>query len=127
MTPYLLVALGGAAGSVGRYACGLAASRLWGDAFPVGTLLINILGSFVITFFGTLTAPDGPLPASFELRLLVMVGVCGGFTTFSSFSLQTLMLMRGGQWSAAVANMLLSVGACLAAAAAGQVIATRVP
>jgi CrcB protein len=125
MIPYLLVALGGAVGSVGRYAFGLAAGRLWGDAFPIGTILINILGSFVIAFYGALTLPDGPLPASGEMRLLVMVGVCGGFTTFSSFSLQTLLLMRGGLWGAAAANVLISVAACLGAAMAGQAAAMR--
>lgn len=87
---YIWVGLGGALRSMARLGLGLAVTRLWGNAFPWGTLIINVLGSFVIGFFGTLTLNGGPLPASADLRLFVMVGICGGFTTFSSFSLQDL-------------------------------------
>ena len=121
----LWVALGSAIGGVARYGAGLAAVRLWGTAFPWGTIAINIAGSFVIAAFGALTAADGALPAGANLRLFVMVGLCGGFTTFSSFSLQTLDLMRQDAWAAAAANIALSVTLCLLGAAAGFFLATR--
>lgn len=123
--PTLWVALGSALGGVGRYGMGLAVARWLGDSFPWGTLLINILGSFVIGFFGALTLPQGVMPAPANLRLFVMVGICGGFTTFSSFSLQTLYLARDGGWFPAAANVVLSVLLCLAAVTIGQIAAER--
>jgi CrcB protein len=109
----LWVAVGGALGSVGRYWMAVAVARLAGDTFPWGTLLINIIGSFVISYFGTMTLPDGARPASIEIRLFVMVGICGGFTTFSSFSLQTIELLRGGEAGRAIAYIIGSVALCL--------------
>jgi CrcB protein len=126
MIAYLCVALGSALGGVGRYAVGLLASRMWGDSFPWGTILINVAGSFVIGFFGALTAPDGPVPAQPNLRIFVMVGICGGFTTFSSFSLQTLSLARDGSWLPAMGNVLLSVVLCLLAVTLGHFAAGRI-
>jgi CrcB protein len=126
MIVYLCVALGSALGGVGRYAFGLLASRLWGDSFPWGTIFINITGSFIIGFFGALTAPDGPVPAHPNLRIFVMVGICGGFTTFSSFSLQTLSLARDGSWLPAMGNVVLSVTLCLLAVTAGHLAASRI-
>lgn len=123
---YLWVALGSALGGMARYGAGLAAARLWGIAFPWGTILINVAGSFVIAFFGALTLPGGPLPASPALRVFVMVGLCGGFTTFSSFSLQTLELARDDAWSAAFLNVALSLALCLLAVAAGHLLAARI-
>ena len=116
---YLWIGLGGALGSIARAWAGLAVARALGPRFPWGTILINILGSFVIAFFATLTAPAGRLPASDEARAFVLVGLCGGFTTFSSFSLQTVELARAGHPAQALANVLLSVVLCLAAAALG--------
>jgi CrcB protein len=126
MMVYLYVALGSALGGMARYGAGLAAARLLGTGFPWGTILINVVGSFIISFFGTLTLPGGPLPAGSGLRIFVMVGICGGFTTFSSFSLQTLELARDDAWGAAFANIALSVALCLVAVAAGHLGATRV-
>ena len=126
MMAYLYVALGSALGGVARYGVGLAAARLWGSGFPWGTILINVAGSFIISFFGTLTLPGGPLPADMGLRVFVMVGICGGFTTFSSFSLQTLELARDESWAAALANVTLSVLLCLAAVTAGHLLASRI-
>ncbi len=120
-SPYLLVATGGAVGSMARYAVTLASTWAWGPEFPWGTLIINVVGSFIITLFGTLTAPYGE--SAQGPRLLVMVGFCGGFTTFSSFSLQTLELARVGHRVGVVANILLSVCLCLAAAWAGSYVA----
>ncbi len=126
MLAYLWVALGSALGGMARYGLGLAAARLWGAAFPWGTLLINVVGSFVIGCFGTLTLPGGPLPAGAGLRIFVMVGLCGGFTTFSSFSLQTLELVRSEAWGAAFANVAGSVVLCLLAVAAGWWLGARI-
>jgi CrcB protein len=123
---YLWVAFGSAIGGVARYGFGLIAGRLWGDSFPWGTIAINILGSFVIGFFGALTVPEGAMPASQNMRIFVMVGICGGFTTFSSFSLQTLTLARDASWFAAVGNVVLSVALCLTAVTFGQFAAERV-
>ena len=126
MMTYLFVALGSALGGMARYGAALAAARLWGTAFPWGTILINVAGSFIISFFGTLTLPGGPLPAAAGLRVFVMIGICGGFTTFSSFSLQTLELARDDAWAAAFANIALSVLLCLAAVTAGHLLAARI-
>ena len=126
MMAYLYVALGSALGGMARYGAGLAAARLWGTGFPWGTILINVVGSFIIGFFATLTLPGGPLPSAAGLRVFVMVGLCGGFTTFSSFSLQTLELARDDAWGPAFANIALSVLLCLAAVTAGHLLAARV-
>lgn len=113
------VAVGGALGSIARYWMAVAVARIAGETFPLGTLLINIIGSFVISYFGTMTLPDGARPASIEMRLFVMVGVCGGFTTFSSFSLQTIELLRGGEAGRAIAYIIGSVALCLAGTVLG--------
>ncbi len=119
MLTYLLIGLGGAAGSIVRAWLGAAVAALSGPAFPWGTILINIIGSFVIGFFGTLTATDGRFAVASDWRAFVMIGLCGGFTTFSSFSLQTLELIRDDRAAQALGNIALSVGLCLAAVAAG--------
>lgn len=113
MIASLWIAAGGALGSVARYWMAVAVARLAGETFPWGTLLINIIGSFVIAYFGAMTLPDGARPGSVEMRLFVMVGICGGFTTFSSFSLQTIELLRGGEVGRAIAYILGSVALCL--------------
>lgn len=118
------MALGGAFGSVARYWIALWALPVSRN-LPWGTIGINIAGSFVIGFFGTLTLATGRHPAPDGVRLFVMVGLCGGFTTFSSFSLQTLDLLRGGSLVRAAANVVLSVALCLAAVALGHAIAQR--
>lgn len=118
----VFLALGGGLGTVARY--GLS---VWAMPFshylPCGTLLINVFGSLLIGFFGTLTLAEGKYPISEQLRLFVMVGVCGGFTTFSAFSLQTLDLFRSGAWMRATLNIVLAVGLCIGAVAVGHLIA----
>ena len=110
---YLLVALGSALGGTVRYwLSGLIANWV-GQAFPLGTLVINVSGSFVIGFFATLTGTDGRLFVPGEWRQFVMVGLCGGYTTFSSFSYQTLALAQDGEWLDAGLNIVLSVVLCL--------------
>lgn len=126
MLEYLLIAAGGALGSVARYwVSGFVAQRA-GEFFPVGTLVVNITGSLVIGLFATLTDPDGRFLASAGLRQFVMLGVCGGYTTFSSFSLQTLNLARDGEWFVAGANAVLSLVACLVAVWLGHLLALTI-
>ena len=120
MAGTLAVALGGAAGSVLRYWATLGAAWLGWGAFPWSTIAINVAGSFAIGWFATAHGA-----ASHEVRLLVMTGLCGGFTTFSAFSLQTLDLLRAGNLAGAAANVLLSVALCLAAVFAGHALAMR--
>jgi CrcB protein len=122
---YLWVALGGALGSVARYACSLGAARWLGSAFPWGTLLVNVAGSFAIGLLAALfVAADGRLLVSPEARAFVAVGILGGFTTFSSFSVETLNLARSGALGAAAANAGLSLVLCLAAVGLGFAAAT---
>lgn len=111
-------------GSVARYWIALWALPLSRN-LPWGTIGINIAGSFLIGFFGTLTLEGGRHPAPEWARLFIMVGICGGFTTFSSFSLQTLDLLRGGGWGRALANVAISVMLCLASVAIGHALAAR--
>ncbi|HKI68969.1 MAG TPA: fluoride efflux transporter CrcB [Verrucomicrobiae bacterium] len=120
---YLWVALGGALGSAGRFwLSGLVASR-FGETFPWGTLFVNVAGSFAIGFFGTLTSPEGRFLAPASLRTFFMVGFCGGFTTFSSFSLQTMNLAQDGEWLQAGANVIGSAVLCLIAVWLGHFLA----
>lgn len=120
----LIVMLGGALGTLARYALSVLAQPISRD-LPWGTILINVLGSCVIGFFGTLTLAQGRYPLSEGMRLFVMIGLCGGFTTFSSFSLQTLELLRSGAMLRAGLNIALSVLLCLAAVAIGHVLAAH--
>lgn len=118
MAATLWVALGGALGSISRFWLGIGMAHL-SKNLPWGTIAINIAGSFIIAFFGALTIMDGKYPASENVRLFVMIGVCGGFTTFSSFSLQSFEFFRHGDFSRAFINIALSVVLCLAATALG--------
>ena len=124
MLTYLWIALGGALGSVARFSCnGLISAKL-GGTFPWGTLLINVTGSFAIGFFAALTGANGRWPVSDDVRKFFMVGICGGFTTFSAFSLQTLELTQSGQSLRAGANIVGSVVLCLLAVWLGHWPAT---
>jgi CrcB protein len=116
---YLYVAVGGALGSMARFWLANTMAVLTGADFPWGTLLINVLGSFVISFFGMLTGTSQRFAVPYEARIFVTVGLCGGFTTFSSFSLQTIELLRTGQPGRAVMYIAASVSLCLAACALG--------
>ncbi|MDR3516108.1 MAG: fluoride efflux transporter CrcB [Azospirillaceae bacterium] len=123
MVTYCWVAVGGAIGSVFRFWLSSLIAEALGPAFPWGTLVINVTGSFLIGFTATLTGLDGRLVVSPDLRTFVMVGICGGYTTFSSFSLQTLALARDGEWLHAGANVVLSVVLCLLFVWIGHVLA----
>ncbi len=122
---YLWIAIGSALGGTARYWMALAVARLTGPEFPWGTILINILGSLVIGVFAALAQPGGRWAVPLDAQAFVMVGLCGGFTTFSSFSLQTLVLLRDGRPGQALANVAISVLACLAATALGYWLAAR--
>jgi CrcB protein len=120
---YLLIMLGSALGGAGRYWCSGFVARHFGETFPWGTLVVNIVGSFIIGFFNALTAPDGRFLVGTPARQFVMVGICGGYTTFSSFSLQTLSLVRDGELGDAAANVGGSVVACLISVWLGHIAA----
>jgi fluoride exporter len=125
MNLYLWVALGSAIGGALRFALGREMLPQHTASFPWSTVLINVLGSFVIGFFGTLTVAGSRFQVSDSVRIFVMIGLCGGFTTFSSFSMQSYDLLRGGAWGKALLNMGLSVLLCLGAVALGHVLAQQ--
>jgi fluoride exporter len=119
----LWVFIGGGLGTLARWgASGLVAARL-GETFPWGTLVVNVSGSFVIGLFAALCGPEGRFFAPATFRQFFMLGICGGYTTFSSFSLQTLNLAQAGQWFKAGANAVLSLVLCLLGVWLGHVLA----
>jgi CrcB protein len=125
MNLYLWVAFGSAIGGALRFALGREMLPQHTASFPWSTVLINVLGSFVIGFFGTLTVAGSRFQLPDSVRIFVMIGLCGGFTTFSSFSMQSYDLLRGGAWGKALLNMGLSVLLCLGAVALGHVLAQQ--
>jgi CrcB protein len=123
---YLWIALGSALGGMTRYWCSGVVARLFGETFPWGTLFVNVTGSFLIGFFATLTGPDGRMFAGSTTRQFVMLGIFGGFTTFSSFSLQTLNLVQDGELLQAGSNIVVSVILCLLAVWLGHILAVSI-
>ena len=126
MLTYLWIAIGSALGGMARYACSRAVAMRYGETFPWGTLTVNIVGSVVIGFVAALAAPESRVMISPNARQFIMVGLCGGFTTFSSFSLQTLELIRNRDFAEAGGNILLSVAACMAAVTIGYIAGSAV-
>jgi fluoride exporter len=122
---YLAIALGGALGSVARHLCALAGIALLGPAFPWGTLGVNVADSFLIGLYATLTGPDGRIFATPAMRQGVMGGFCGGFTTFSVFSVESVKLLEAGQWGLAALYVAVSVATWLPAAWLGHRLAHR--
>jgi CrcB protein len=122
---YAGVALGSMIGGVLRALASMASLGLLGPGFPAGTLFVNVLGSFIIGFYATLTGPDGRVFAGSRGRQFVMAGICGGFTTFSMFSLETFDLLRDARPLAAGLNVGISVTAWLAAVWLGHMAASR--
>ncbi len=120
---YFWIALGSALGGVARYSMQGWAARSLGPTFPWGTLFVNIIGCTFIGWFATMTAPEGRILVASTTRQFVMVGICGGFTTFSSFSLETLNLARAGEPGRAMAYVLASVLVCLLGVWLGSVAA----
>jgi fluoride exporter len=120
---YACVAIGGMLGSVARYLVSLLIPSLYG--FPLATLFVNVTGSFIIGFYSTLSGPDGRWFASTRQRQFVMTGICGGYTTFSAFSLETFRLLHGGMTVAALLNIAVSVVTWLVAVWLGHLLASR--
>jgi CrcB protein len=120
---YVLIAVGSAIGGISRYwASSTIAGRI-GQTFPWGTLVVNVTGSFAIGFFSTLTAPEGRWLVGPNGRNFFMIGVLGGYTTFSSFSLQTLNLAQDEEWLYAGGNAVLSLVLCLVSVWLGHALA----
>ncbi len=124
MSRYLLVAAGGALGAMARYALSGWVSDATTGRFPYGTLTVNLIGSFVIGFFLTLALER--FSWSPEIRVFVTVGFLGAFTTFSTFSYETVELLRNGVYLTAAANMGANLLGCLAATFVGILLANAV-
>jgi CrcB protein len=122
----LLICVGGFLGTGARYGLNGWVSNRFGETFPAGTLVVNVLGSFAVGAIYAMSGPDSPFIVSATSRQFLMIGVLGGFTTFSSFSLQTLSLLRDGEVISAMANVGLSVGLGLLAAWGGEEIVKRI-
>jgi len=120
---YVWVAVGGAVGTVARFWCSGTAARLIGETFPWGTLVVNVVGSFVIGFAATAMGPDGRMFVGATARQFVMTGFCGGYTTFSSFSLQTLNLLNDGELLYAFGNVGASMALCFVSVWLGHILA----
>ena len=116
----LLIALGGAVGSVARYLMGRAVQGALHLDFPTGTFAVNVVGCLII---GVLAKFFLHSQTELPLRATLMIGFCGGFTTFSTFSLETLALIQGGEWGKASAYVVLSALVCVGATAAGFALA----
>ena len=125
---YLWVAIGSALGGVGRFWLNGIASARWGETFPWGTMLINVTGSLVLGVIAALASPEGRMdsPSRAFATQFLMIGLCGGYTTFSSFSLQTLNLLRDREWLDAIGNVVLSVVLCLVAVWLGWLLGSLV-
>lgn len=126
MSLYLWITLGSGLGGLARFALSGFMAHHFGETFPWGTLIVNVSGSFIIGLYATLTDPDGRLFVGSTSRQFVMTGVLGGFTTFSSFSLQTLSLARDGEWLRAGGNAVGSVILCLIAVWLGHITALAI-
>lgn len=118
-----VVMLGGALGSALRYGLALWITEKYPTTFPWGTFAVNVIGSFVIGLVMGLGEMEGSFFASPVVRAFMVIGVLGGFTTFSSFSYQTFALMQGGHWGVAIGNVMASVFVCLLGTAGGVLLA----
>ncbi len=115
------IGLGGAAGTIARYLLSGFALERFGTAFPFGTLAVNLIGSFLLAALMYLGVEAGMLPTT--ARLALTTGVMGGFTTYSTFSYETMRYLQDGAWGLALLNMSITLGGCLAACILGWVVA----
>jgi len=122
MLAYLWIAIGGALGRMASFWISGKKKKKYVHAFPWNTLVVNVTGSFIIGVFAAMTEPEGRWFASPGVRQFFMVGICGGYTTFSSFSLQTLTLLREREWLYATGNAVLSVVLCMIAVWIGYLL-----
>jgi CrcB protein len=120
---YGCISVGSVLGGVARYLLSLLLQ--FGAAFPWSTLFVNVTGSFIIGFYSTISGPDGRLFASARQRQFVMTGFCGGYTTFSTFSLETFKLLQAGRTQTAFINIAVSVATWLIAVWLGYMLANR--
>jgi CrcB protein len=119
MTRFFLICLGGAAGTGARYLTALWASSAFGPAFPFGTLIVNVTGSFLLGFIMEISTPS-------DLRLVLGTGVMGGFTTYSTFNYETMSYFRKGAWLMGATNVAATLVGCLAAGLAGIALARMI-
>jgi len=124
MNQVLAIAGGGAAGAVLRYWVSSGVYMLTGRGFPYGTLVVNVLGSLVMGFLYIWLLER--MPGGVAMRAFLLIGLLGAFTTFSTFSVETLNLMEAGQIARALLNTLLSVLLCVGAAALGVMLARQI-
>jgi fluoride exporter len=122
----LWIFVGGGLGSVARWGLSGWIASAFGETFPWGTILVNISGCFIIGLFWTAAGPDGRWLPPETFRQFFIYGICGGYTTFSSFSLQTLTLAQRGQWFQAGANVVLSLVLCLIGVWLGYLLASTI-
>lgn len=113
MGAYLWIGLGSALGGMSRHLVSVWAVKQWGIAFPWGTLIVNSVGSFLIGLISVWIGSEKRLWLGIEMQQFLMIGVLGGFTTFSSFSLQNLNLFQSGDWQRVLLNIFLSLALCL--------------
>jgi CrcB protein len=120
---YLWIGLGSAIGGIGRHLCSSLVVRVFGESFPWGTILVNVIGSLVIGVVAALIPTESRFFFAADIRNFLMIGVLGSYTTFSTFSLQTLILARDGYWVSAGINVFLSIALCLIAVSLGYITA----
>jgi fluoride exporter len=120
---FVSICLGGALGTGARYLVGVWAAEALGAGFPYATLIVNVVGSFLISVVMSLSVDAGLIPV--PVRLFLTTGIMGGFTTYSSFNYETLKLMQGGAWAVAAANVLVTLVGCAAAGLLGLAVAAR--
>ncbi|MEO8382370.1 MAG: fluoride efflux transporter CrcB [Acidobacteriota bacterium] len=124
MARFLWICLGGAAGTGARYLVSLWAAGAFGTNFPIGTLLVNVIGSFLLTFVMYVAGTTGVMGE--DLRLALTAGVFGGFTTYSTFNYETTQLFRTGAWATGSLNLAVTVLGCLLSGLAGFALARLV-
>ncbi len=123
MLQFLWICLGGALGTGSRYLVGLGATRVFGSGFPYGTLIVNIVGSFLVSLVMYLSVDAGSIPLS--VRMFLTTGFLGGFTTYSSFNYETLKLFQSGSWGIAAMNVFVTLFACVAFGLLGLFVGTK--